>query len=101
MVNCTLSNCKLNISFAEKRRVEEEHTRDRRAKKPRPEYCLENLIRFRYTRQTRVRIFLPPTVSVLAVLGTAHLAQVLNTVVGFDTINVVDLLRETTVYEEE
>ena len=65
------------------------------------EYCLKSLVAFAYAGQTRLGIFLPSTVSVLTVFRTAHLAQILNTVVCFDGINVVDLLWETTMYEEE
>ena len=101
MVNCTLSNCKLNISFAKKRRVEEEHTRDRRGKFPFSEYCLESPFPFEYARQAGVRIFLPSAEFVRFVFGAAHLPQILYAVVGFDTIDVVDLLGETTVYEKE
>ena len=48
-----------------------------------------------YAWQSRVRIFLPLAVSLLAVFGTAHFTQILNTVVGLDAINMINLLRKT------
>ena len=54
-----------------------------------------------YARQTGVWIFLPLAVSVLAVLRTAHLPQVLYAIVGLDAVQMVDLLWKATVYKEE
>ena len=54
-----------------------------------------------YARQTCVWIFLPLTRFVQFVFGAVHLAQVLNTIVGLDAVQVVDLLRKATMYEEK
>ena len=56
---------------------------------------------FVYARQSRVGIFLPSAGFVYLVFGTAHFAKVLNTVVGLDTIDMIDLLGKATAYEEE
>lgn len=54
-----------------------------------------------YSRQTRIRIFLPSTVSVLTVFRTAHLAQILNTVVSLDAVQMIDFLGKATMYKKE
>ena len=56
---------------------------------------------FVYARQSRVGIFLPSAGFVYLVFGTAHFAKVLNTVVGLDTIDMIDLLRKATMLEEK
>ena len=83
------------------REVEEEHLRNRRAKLSRSEPCLKDPASFVYTRQSGVRIFLPSTRFVQFVFGAVHLAQIFNTIVGLDAVQVVDLLRKATMYEEE
>ena len=81
--------------------MEEKHLRNRRVKSPRSDFCQKRFISFSYARQARIRIFLPLAVSISAVLGTVHLTQILNTVVGLDTIDMVNLLGKTTMHEEE
>lgn len=63
--------------------------------------CLKATANFMYARQTCVRIFLPLAVSISAVLGSVHLTQVLNAVVGLDTVQMIDLLGKAVVYKEE
>ena len=81
--------------------MEEEHPRNRRAKFPLPEYCAKAPVSFVYTRQARVRIFHPSAVSVQTVFRTVYLAQVLNAVVGSNTVYVVDLFWKATAYQKE
>ena len=81
--------------------MEEKHLRNRRVKSPRSDFCQKRFISFSYARQARIRIFLPLAVSISAVLRTAHLPQVLNTVVGLDAVQMIDLLGKAMVYKEE
>ena len=81
--------------------MEEKHLWNRREQSSSSEFCLKNHVGFGYAWQTGVRIFPPFSELIRFILGVAHLPQVLNTVVGLDAVQVIDLLRKTTMYEEE
>ena len=81
--------------------MEEKHHWNRREQSSSSEFCLKNHVGFGYAWQTGVRIFPPFSELIRFILGVAHLAQILNPVVGLDAVNVVDLLGEAMMHEEE
>ena len=81
--------------------MKEKHLWNRREQSSSSEFCLKNHVGFGYAWQTGVRIFPPFSELIRFILGVAHLAQILNPVVGLDTVQMVDLLGKATAYKEE